>query len=176
MKIKITLFPTSVLLFFGVLTFQACQNNESPVNESPEAYSATAVSAENNPEYEAVKAAILDYVEGIYEVDSTRIEKSVHPELRKRGYWYNPNEKAYRDNLDMSYQQLVHLAATWNKSGESADADSPKVIDIYDVNSKTASARLTAEWGLDYFHLAKLDGKWLIMNVLWQSLPDEEIK
>ncbi|MEL6868089.1 MAG: nuclear transport factor 2 family protein [Bacteroidota bacterium] len=37
----------------------------------------------------AVKAAILDYVEGIYEADSTRIERSVHPELRKRGYWFN---------------------------------------------------------------------------------------
>ncbi len=24
---------------------------------------------------------------------------------------------------------------------------------------------------MDYFHLAKYDGKWMIVNVLWQSLP-----
>lgn len=172
MKNKITRLAPLFFLFFSLCLFQACQEKSQPAET--EDYAATTVSTENNPEYEAVEAAILDYVEGIYEVDSTRIEKSVHPELRKRGYWFNPKEEAYMDNLDMTFDQLVHLAATWNKSGESANADSPKVIDIYDINSKTASARLTAEWGLDYFHLAKLDGQWRIMNVLWQSLPEQE--
>lgn len=40
----------------------------------------------NSNEASAVKSAILDYVEGIYEVDSTRIEKSVDTTLRKIGY------------------------------------------------------------------------------------------
>ena len=101
-----------------------------------------------------VEAAILDYVEGIYEVDSTRIERSVHPELRKRGYWYSEKEKKYYDNLNMTYEQLVHLAATWNAKGDEADENSPKKIEIYDINDRTASAKLTAVWGIDYFHLA----------------------
>jgi hypothetical protein len=122
----------------------------------------------------AVEAAILDYVEGIYEVDSTRIERSVHPELHKRGYWFSKKDGAYKDNLDMSYQELVHLAATWNKTGKRANADSPKKIEIYEVTDKTASAKLTAEWGMDYFHLAKIDNKWVIMNVLWQSIVENE--
>ena len=105
-----------------------------------------------------VKEAIQDYVEGIYQVDSTRIERSVHPELRKRGYWFNKKERAYRDNLDMTYAELVSLSATWNQSGKRANADSVKKIEIYDVNDKTASAKLTAVWGIDYFHLAKIDG------------------
>lgn len=69
-------------------------------------------SLEITQDYKDVEAAILDYVEGIYEVDSTYIERSIHPELRKRGYWYNKDKKKYYDNLDMSYKQLVHLAAT----------------------------------------------------------------
>ena len=52
-----------------------------------------------------MKAAILDYVEGLYEVDSTRIERSVHPQLRKRGYWFDSKAEAYRDNLDMTFDQ-----------------------------------------------------------------------
>ena len=123
-------------------------------------------------EKSAVEAAIADYVEGIYEVDSSRIEKSVHPELRKRGYWYNGNEQAYRDDLDMSFSELRHLAATWNVSGKRANEHSPKVIEVYDVNDRTASGKLTAEWGIDYFHLAKYDDGWKIVNVLWQSIPD----
>lgn len=130
-------------------------------------------SIQDHPEYKGVHASLTDYVEGLYLVDSTRIEKSVHPELRKRGYWYNEEQKKYYDNLDMSFEQLRHLSATWNTHGESANENSPKEIIIYDLNDRTASAKLTAEWGIDYFHLAKLDGHWYIMNVLWQSIPEK---
>ena len=35
----------------------------------------------------AVKRAVLDYVEGVYNVDPDRIERSVHTELAKRGFY-----------------------------------------------------------------------------------------
>jgi hypothetical protein len=123
-------------------------------------------------DYKGVHAAIFDYVEGLYLADSTRIIRSVHPELRKRGYWYNADKAAYADNLDMTYKELKDLAANWNKNGNRASDQSPKIVEIYDINDRTASAKLTAEWGIDYFHLAKLDGKWYIMNVLWQSIKE----
>ena len=162
-------FQSGSLFLFLLLLIGSC------APDSPKSLSASLLSttASNGPDYQAVESAILDYVEGIYEVDSTRIERSVHPQLRKRGYWYNPKEAGYRDNLDMTYDQLVHLAARWNHSGKRANDSSPKKIEIYDVNDRTASAKLTAEWGIDYFHLAKLDGKWMIMNVLWQSIPEK---
>ena len=129
---------------------------------------------EDHPDYKAVHAAISDYVDGLYKVDSALIERSVHPELRKRGYWYHNKSESYRDNLDMSFEQLRHLSATWNVNGNMANEKSVRKIEIYDINDKTASARLTAVWGLDYFHLAKLGDQWYIMNVLWQSLPEME--
>lgn len=120
-----------------------------------------------------MKSAILDYVDGLYEADSTKIERSVHPDLHKRGYWFDSKKNVYHDNLDMTYDQLVNLSARWNASGKRANADSPKVIEIYDINDRTASGKLIAEWGMDYFQLAKFEDKWMIMNVLWQSLPEE---
>jgi len=40
------------------------------------------------------------------------------------------------------------------------------------VYNKTASARLTAEWGIDFMHLSKAaDGRWKILNIMWQSDP-----
>ncbi|HEX9918776.1 MAG TPA: nuclear transport factor 2 family protein, partial [Pyrinomonadaceae bacterium] len=120
-------------------------------------------------EREAVKQAVLDYVEGIYTVDATRIERSVHPELAKRGFFVKRGETAYSSDA-MTFQQLVELARTYNKNGR-VPKDAPKEVVIFDVSDQTASAKLTAVWGIDYIHLAKYDGKWKFVNVLWQTPP-----
>lgn len=122
-------------------------------------------------EKQAVTEAVLDYVEGIYEVAPERIERSVSPNLAKRGYYMR--DGAYNET-PMTYEQLVKLAASWNKDGKRANDKSPKKIDIFEILDQTATVKLTAEWGVDYMHLGKYDGKWKIVNVLWQSLPPAE--
>jgi hypothetical protein len=117
---------------------------------------------------EAVRQAVLDYVEGIYNVEPARIERSVHPNLAKLGFYRPPAESAYRPGSKMAFQQLVEIARTYNKEGK-LRKDAPKEIAIFDVLEQTATVKLTAEWGIDYMHLAKFDGKWMIVNVLWQS-------
>ncbi len=116
-----------------------------------------------------IKESILDYVEGVYEADTTRIYRSVHPNLVKRGTWYDNQIRDYVPLDEMDFHQLVQLTKTWNRDGRSADSDSPREIIVYDIQDKTATAKLTAVWGTDYFHLAKIDDKWYIMNVLWQT-------
>jgi hypothetical protein len=125
--------------------------------------------AQSNTEKEAVKQAVLDYVEGIYEVDHKRIERSVHPELAKRGFYVKKGETAYT-GTPMTFTQLVELAKTYNKGGR-VPKDAPKEVVIYDVLDQTATAKLTAVWGIDYMHLAKYEGKWMIVNILWQTSP-----
>jgi len=120
---------------------------------------------------ELVHSAIEDYVDALYNVEPDKIARSVDPTLRKIGYWYDSKSGEYKDNLPMTFQQLYELAAKWNKDGKQATADSPKKIEIYEVNDKTATGKLTAEWGIDLFHLAKVDGQWKIMNIIWQSHP-----
>lgn len=119
---------------------------------------------------EAVRAAILDYVEGVYEVAPERIERSVHPSLRKIGYWQRGADGPFQE-APMDYEELHELAATWNKEGRVDAEMARKEIAVFDILDKTATAKLEAEWGIDYFHLAKLDGKWMIMNVIWQTYP-----
>lgn len=120
-------------------------------------------------EKELVRQAVLDYVEGIYNVEPERIEKSVHPDLAKRGFFKKKGETVYSSE-PMTFQQLVETAKTFNKSGK-LPKTAPKDIVIYDVTDQTASVKLTAIWGIDYMHLAKYNGKWMIVNVLWQTLP-----
>lgn len=132
-----------------------------------------AAQQEANVDREAVRQAVLDYVEGIYNVQPERIERSVSPNLAKMGFYRPPTETAYRPGRSMAFQQLVEIAKTYNKEGK-LRKDAPKDIQIFDVLDQTATVKLTAEWGIDYMHLAKMDGKWLIVNVLWQSHPPKK--
>ena len=131
-----------------------------------------AARAQSGAESEAVRAAVLDYVEGIYTVDHTRIERSVHPDMAKRGFFVKKGETAYSPHT-MTYAQLVELAKNYNKDGHVAK-DAPKEVVVYDISDQTASVKLTAVWGIDYMHLAKYEGKWKIINVLWQTPPKKE--
>jgi hypothetical protein len=132
-----------------------------------------AAQQEANADREAVRQAVLDYVEGIYNVQPERIERSVSPNLAKLGFYRPTTETTYRPPRSMAFQQLVEIAKTYNKEGK-LRKDAPKDIQIYDVLDQTATVKLTAEWGIDYMHLAKLDGKWMIINVLWQSHPPKK--
>ena len=63
---------------------------------------------------DAVRLAALDYVEGIYNVQPERIERSVHPTLVKRGFYKDTAAGPYLES-PMTYDQLVRLAGNWNK-------------------------------------------------------------
>jgi hypothetical protein len=117
---------------------------------------------------ELVYAAVEDYVDGLYLAQPDRIKKSVHPELMKKGYWKKKDQATYDYDGQMTFDQLVELAGKWNAKGW-LPKDAVKKIEIFDVQDQTACAKLTAHWGTDYFQLAKLDGKWMIMNILWQG-------
>ena len=126
------------------------------------------VSSAQTSDRDLVYAAIEDYVDALYLVQPERIKKSVHPELMKKGFWKGKDKTEYDYEGVMTFDQLVELAGKWNAKGN-IPKDAIKKIDIYDVQDQTACAKLTAHWGTDYFQLAKFDGKWMILNILWQG-------
>jgi hypothetical protein len=117
---------------------------------------------------ESVRQAALDYVEGIYNVQPERIQKSVHPALDKRGFYRKDRTAPYVE-MPMTFDQLVNLAKTWNKEGKRDT--SIKQVTVLDVLDQTAVAKVSASWGVDYVLLGKFDGDWKIMQILWQSPP-----
>ena len=127
----------------------------------------TSVFAQKN-DHDLVYEAVENYVDALYKVEPDRIRQSVHPNLTKKGFWRKAITDPFGPEQSMTYQQLYDLAAKWNVKGN-LPADAPKKIEILDLQDQTAAAKLTAQWGTDYFHLAKYDGTWMIINVLWQS-------
>ena len=117
---------------------------------------------------EAVRAAAMDYLDALYQAKPDLIARSVHPTLRKVGFMKRQGQTAYSES-PMTYDQLFALAGSWNKDGKRPIATAPKEVAVYEVLNQTASVKVTALWGIDYMHLAKYDGKWKIINILWQD-------
>lgn len=130
--------------------------------------------AQTEGDRNAVKQAALDYVESIYEVNPAKAERSIHPDLVKRGFFIKKNEQIYSPHA-MNFVELVELAKNYNKKGQ-IPKDAVKETVVFDVADQTASAKVTAVWGIDYLHLAKYEGTWKIINILWQTPPPKPQK
>ena len=121
----------------------------------------------NSADRAEVRRAAQDYLDAIYDVKPELIERSVHPSLTKLGFWRKINEGPYRE-MKMTYDQLFKLAGQYNKKSAIA-ADAPRLVEVLSVLETTAAARVTAEWGYDYMQLAKFEGRWKIVHILWES-------
>ena len=125
--------------------------------------------AQGNPaDTVGVRNAVLDYVEGFYQGDSVRLVRVLRPEMYKFGFWRNTDTSAYRGS-QMTYAQAMAYANRVKAGNNQAPASAPRIVQVLDVMDQTASARLTAQWGVDYILLAKYDGRWMITHVLWQG-------
>ena len=131
----------------------------------------TLTAQENSIEKQKVKEACLNYINAFYQADTTLAYESVHKSVRKVGFYFNKEKQTYSGPLEMPFDDLVSLAKRWNADGSRTDANSPKEVTVFELSDKTANAKVTAIWGIDYLSLAKIDDKWMILNVLWQSPP-----
>lgn len=119
---------------------------------------------------EAVRRAALDYIEGFYEGDTAKLVRSVRPEVFKYGFHKAPDAAQYR-GMQMTWPEFLAFARRVKANNRPAPATAPKRVDLFEVQDQTASAKVTAYWGIDYLLLAKHEGRWMISHVLWQSPP-----
>lgn len=119
----------------------------------------------------AIKQAALDYIEGWYAGDAERMERALHPELAKRIVRANPQNNQSR--LDqMSALSLVQ--GTRRGGGKSTPKErQQKDVTILDVYENAASVKIVASDWIDYLHLARWNGRWVIVNVLWELKPQK---
>ena len=121
---------------------------------------------------EAIHEAVMNYVNAIYQVKPDLVDKSVHPRLQKVGFVPVKDGDGYRE-MWMNRDELRELTVHWNKDGHMDPATAKAEVKILDQLDQTAVVRLDAEWGIDFIELAKIKGTWLIINVMWQTYPEE---
>jgi hypothetical protein len=118
---------------------------------------------EADPDRAAIRQAALDYAEGFYEGNVERMARAVHPALLKRGLL--PPGVPDRFLQLMNAETLIDL--TSSARGRPA-ADRHLDFALFDRGDDVASARIFTEQFNDYLLLAKQDGRWRIVSVLWQ--------
>lgn len=134
--------------------------------------SAMAVSAQSPADAAAIKQTALDYIEGWYEGNAERMEKALHPDLAKRIVRTNPQNG--RSGLgQMSAMSLVQGTRAGGGK-ETPKEKQQKDVTILDVFENAASVKVVASDWVDYLHIAKFNGRWVIVNVLWELKPEKK--
>ncbi len=119
----------------------------------------------------AITQTALDYIEGWYTGDAERMERALHPELAKRIVHTNPQGQSRLDQ--MSAMSLVQ--GTRRGFGKQTPKEKQlKEITILDVFENAASVKIVASDWIDYLHIAKFNGRWVIVNVLWELKPEKK--
>jgi hypothetical protein len=117
---------------------------------------------------DAIKAAALDYIEGWYEGNPERMERALHPDLAKRIVRTNDRGQSMLGQMSaMGLVQGVKMGGGKNTPKEKQLKD----VTILDIFGNAASAKVVASDWIDYLHLAKWNGRWVIVNVLWELKP-----
>ena len=128
------------------------------------------LAAQHSEDRAGVERAALDYLEGFYEGSTEKIERAVHPDVLKFGFYKDDADSEYQRS-PMSFQEMLDFATNVKESGRFPADDAPKRVEILDVLDQTAVAKVYAWWGSDYLAMAKYAGEWKIVQVLWQSPP-----
>lgn len=123
-------------------------------------------SAQTAADSAAIQQTALDYIEGWYEGNAERMERAVHPDLAKRIVNVDPRGRSV-----LGHQSAMTLVQNTRRGGgsETPMAQRRTEVRILDLFANTASVRVDADRWIDYLHIARWSGRWVIINVLWEN-------
>jgi hypothetical protein len=121
----------------------------------------------------AIRSTALDYVEGWYEGNPQRMARALHPELVKR---IVVNDTATKQSVLQNMGATALINGTRHGYGKSTPKErQEKAVTILDIFGNASSAKaVMADW-IDYMQLAKVNGRWMIVNVLWEKKPESKV-
>ena len=128
---------------------------------------ATPALAQSAADSAAIRATSLNYIEGYYEGNAERMARALHPDLAKRIVRTRGDESMV---MNMTAEQLVDIAGSraGNPTPESERRSDVVITNIY---RNAATVRIDATTWVDFLHVGKVDGRWVIINVLWETRP-----
>ncbi len=123
------------------------------------------VQAGSNDETLAIKKTAMNYMESWYQGDEKKMAESLHKDLAKRSLRLTNGKLKLRHtkSRDMKYW-------TGQGYGKNLWQDTHKIdVTILDHYKGIASVKVVTPDYWEYLHLVKIDGKWLIINALYEN-------
>jgi hypothetical protein len=128
--------------------------------------------AQESADRAAIRNVALDYIEGWYAGDATRMERALHPELAKRMVRTNPS--GGESILDQQSAMTLVQGTRTGYGKTTPETRRLKEVTILDVYENAASVKIVASDWIDYLHVARWNGSWRIVNVLWELKPQNK--
>jgi hypothetical protein len=107
---------------------------------------------------QAIRQTASDYIDGWYEGNVERMERSLYDQLAKR--WITS------DQVDTTTKRQM-LDMTEAGGGKNAPGDKKNTVTILEVYGNIAMVKTDSPEYVDYLQMGKVKGKWIIINVLW---------
>lgn len=116
----------------------------------------------------AIKKTALDYIDGSFSGDAERMARAVHPELNK----VMPATLSQTNTTMLNYTSAAMLVEGTRAKMGLVDEDKRDIrFKLLDLQNEIAMAEVLSSRYYDYLQLAKLNGEWKIVNVLWKMNP-----
>ena len=114
----------------------------------------------------AIHETVEDYYGGWYEANPERMRRCLHANLAKRAIKLDDTGKEYLLHLTKE----VMVDATRDGGGSDTPAEKKNwTITILDSYEKIATAKVVSGEYMEYIHLARQEGQWLIVNALYTA-------
>lgn len=120
----------------------------------------------NQDESRALLRVAEDYIFGWYDGDAERMESALHADLVKRIAIKGPDGR-----VTLRHMGAMELVRNTRAGNGKKDAERIANFKILDRFENAAILRIEATRWIDYLNLAKFEGEWKIVNVLWELKP-----
>jgi hypothetical protein len=114
-----------------------------------------------------------DYTEGWFNADEERMQRSLHPDLVKRTIWHDIPNNTWKVGRTLTAEAM---AGYTRQGGGRAHPESEKFfeIEVLDAFRHIATVKVSSHPYMDYLHLAKINGRWWIINCLYEVRQGEQ--
>ena len=114
----------------------------------------------------AIRATALDYIDGWYTNNPARMERALHPHLAKRLVWADSTGRSHL--VDMTALELIQGT---RKHDPVPASERRKDVTILSLFGNAAMVRIDAQTWVDFLQEVKWNGRWSIINVVWEDRP-----
>ena len=135
--------------------------------------STISIFGQSSADRDAITRTALNYAEGWYEGNADKMESALSPDLAKR--IVRTNAQGQSSLGQMSAMTLVQVVRT-GEGKQTPKGEQQKDVTILDMLTSSATVKLEMRDWIDYMHIGKMNGKWVIINVLWEPKPKKDEK
>ncbi|PQJ21718.1 nuclear transport factor 2 family protein [Tenacibaculum sp. SG-28] len=114
-----------------------------------------------------IKRIALGYLKALQNLQPKLMEEVMNDSLKKVTIgWSRTLKKEVA--VPTTKAQMLAFATSWNKANTKFPPQPNDQVRILDIYNRVANVKLISDNWVEYLHLIKLDGKWSIVNLLWQ--------